>query len=157
MANLPQNFQQVANSFSYTVLNFRMPWENAHANSLSQQQLSTGFPSTPVGISVDGSFGPPGPSQYFDLSSASPPTGEPTSPPRRAKDRLGRCPGEQFGQRIWRRSRIGDMLPASQHLAAATGVSQLCKPVFSDPQKLPLSKAWNETPSLAHAECSSAV
>lgn len=80
MANLPSNFQQVSSSFSYTVLDFRLPWETAHSNEVTQQQQSTGFPSTPVGISKDSNSGPPGASQFFSLDSAQM-SGEPTQRP----------------------------------------------------------------------------
>ena len=70
VANLPQNFRQTADSFSYTVLDIRLPWENAHSNSVSDSVLNTGFPSTPQGISSPGTFGPPTSSpSFFGLQS----------------------------------------------------------------------------------------
>ena len=57
VANLPPNFRQVSDSLSWTVLDFRAPWETARGNHVSQQQANTGFPSTPTGISTSG-FGP---------------------------------------------------------------------------------------------------
>ena len=70
VANLPQNFRQTADSFSYTVLDIRMPWENAHSNSVSDSVSNTGFPSTPQGISNPGTFGPPTSSPgFFGLQS----------------------------------------------------------------------------------------
>ena len=70
VANLPQNFRQTADSFSYTVLDIRLPWESAHSNSVSDSVPNTGFPSTPQGISNPGTFGPPTSSpSFFGLQS----------------------------------------------------------------------------------------
>lgn len=59
VASLPANFRQVTDSLSWTVLNFRGPWETARSNRVGQQQASTGFPTSPTGISTS-SFGPRG-------------------------------------------------------------------------------------------------
>lgn len=59
VANLPANFRQVTDSLSWTVLNFRAPWETAHGNRVGQQPATTGFPTNPAGISTS-SFGPRG-------------------------------------------------------------------------------------------------
>lgn len=67
VANLPPNFRQVSDSLSWTVLNFRAPWESARGNTVSREQATTGFPSTPRGISTS-SFGPRGASGLFSVS-----------------------------------------------------------------------------------------
>jgi len=72
VANLPPNFRQVSDSFSWTVLNFRAPWQTARANTVSREQATTGFPSTPQGIST-ASFGPSGSSgNFFSVSGRDP-------------------------------------------------------------------------------------
>lgn len=66
VANLPDNFRQVSDSLSWSVLNFRAPWETAKSNSVGNYQATHGFPTTPQGIST-GSFGPRG-SDLFSVS-----------------------------------------------------------------------------------------
>lgn len=48
--NLPPNFRQVANSFQWSVLNFRAPWQSAHGNTVSSQRANNGFSTTPTGV-----------------------------------------------------------------------------------------------------------
>ena len=67
VANLPSNFKQVSDSLSWTVLNFRAPWEGSRGNTVSQQRATTGFPTTPEGISTS-SFGPRSSSGLFSLA-----------------------------------------------------------------------------------------
>ena len=78
VANLPDNFRQVSDSFSWSVLNFRAPWESASSNTVTQHVTNAGFPAEPQGISSPGVFGPNGAGTYFKLGQSgtgSPPSG----------------------------------------------------------------------------------
>lgn len=73
--NLPANFRQVSNSFSWTVLNIRMPWEDTPDRSkVNPNAASSGFPYPPVGVSSSG-FGPGnvGDGEYFDITQSGEP------------------------------------------------------------------------------------
>ncbi|KAK9800174.1 hypothetical protein WJX73_003425 [Symbiochloris irregularis] len=64
--NLPMNFRQVSQSFSWTVLDIKLPWESS--GSALPNEVDSGFPYPPVGISSN-TFGPQEPNgHYFSLN-----------------------------------------------------------------------------------------